>query len=247
MRALVISDLHSNEPALTAVLRRVQRKRLDRIFCLGDVVGYGAQPNQVLDMLRGLRHRRTFIRGNHDRVVLGSDDGGTFNEVARQAALWTRSHLSRANASFLRSFIVGPIVVDGVTLCHGSPFDEDEYLVNIRDAGQALSRTAATWITLFGHTHLPTVFELDEQGGLSGTIIRSGATVRLNRSSRYLINPGSVGQPRDRNPEASAAILDTGKGTLQILRVPYPRERAQRAIEAAGLPKILATRLDYGS
>lgn len=247
MKALIISDLHANEPALKAVLRRVQRKRIDRVFCLGDVVGYGAQPNQVLDILRGIRQKPVFIRGNHDRVVLGTDDGGTFNDVARQAALWTREHLSRINAAFLRKFVLGPVQIEDVTLCHGSPFDEDEYLVNLRDAARALGRSGASWITLFGHTHLPTVFEVDSTGTVSGTILRSSTTVRLDRGSRYLINPGSVGQPRDRNPEAAAALLDTDRATLQILRVPYEREKAQRAIVAAGLPKVLATRLDHGS
>lgn len=248
MKLLVISDLHSNEDAVRAVFQRVRRRRFDRIVCLGDVVGYGAEPNQVLDRLRRLPAPVDFVRGNHDRVVNGDDDGSAFNEVARVAAFWTRDKLSRVNRHFLSRFRVGPFTVhEDVTLCHGSPADEDQYLVTLPDADEMLRREGATWISLFGHTHLPTVFELRPDGEVTGCIYRNETSVRLDRKSRYLINPGSVGQPRDRNPDASFAIVDTGKGRVQFLRVPYDRPKTQRAILAAGLPKVLAQRLDHGA
>lgn len=248
MKLLVISDLHSNEDALRAVMQRVRRRRFSRIVCLGDVVGYGAEPNQVLDRLRTLSTPRDFVRGNHDRVVLGVDDGTSFNDVARYAAFWTRDKLSRVNRHFLGQFRVGPYTIDpDITVCHGSPADEDQYLVNLSDAEEMLRRADATWISLFGHTHLPTVFELGADGQVTGCIYRHETKVKLKRTSRYLINPGSVGQPRDRNPDAAFAILDTARQTLHFLRVAYDRGKTQRAILSAGLPKVLAQRLDHGA
>lgn len=243
----MISDLHANDEALKSVLRRVRRKRIDRVICLGDVVGYGAQPNQVLDRLRRLRRARTFIRGNHDRVAAGVDDGERFNDVAREAALWTRGKLSGVNASFIRSFEVGPVIEGDLTMCHGSPDDEDQYLVNVSDAAAVLSRPQASWITLFGHTHLPSVFEQDPSGATSGTLVRGQAKVSLDRNCHYLINPGSVGQPRDRNSEASFALLDTDAATVRFIRVEYDIQETQRAIRQAGLPEVLAMRLEHGS
>lgn len=248
MKLLILSDIHANEAALAAVLKRVRRHRYSLVVCLGDVVGYGAEPNQVLDRLRKLRARRVFVRGNHDRVIAGLDDGASFNEVARRSAFWTRDHLSRVNRNFVRSFRPGPFALDSeVTVCHGSPEDEDQYLVTLPDAERMLRRPDSTWVALFGHTHLPTVFELDDTGSVSGSIFRSESTVKLSRTSRYLINPGSVGQPRDRNPQAAFAVLDTEAATVRFFRVDYDREKTKRAILSAGLPPVLAHRLDHGS
>jgi predicted phosphodiesterase len=247
MRTLVISDLHSNFDALRAVLNRVRRKRFDQVFCLGDFVGYGGQPNQVLDRMRTLREEKLFVRGNHDRVAGGFDSGEAFNHAARSAALWTRDHLSPVNRSFLRGLPVGPIVErTGVMVCHGSPVDEDHYLFGEGDAYEILNHYSAP-VIFFGHTHLPAVFRLSADGDISAKIYRSEATVQLHREDKYLINPGSVGQPRDRNPAAACLIFDRQKYTVQFIRVPYDISRAQAAILRAGLPRVLADRLAVGS
>lgn len=246
MRALVVSDLHSNIDALRAVMTRVRRKKFDTVICLGDFVGYGAQPNPVLDTMRSIRARKVFIRGNHDRVCSGISGADGFNHAARTSALWTREHLSPQNRHFLRNLVVGPVLHRGVMLCHGSPYDEDEYVFNVHHAAQVLAMFDAP-IILFGHTHLPAVFGMDAERNVRGFAVRQEVTVRLEEGKRYLINPGSVGQPRDRIPDASLLILDTTRRTVQFLRVPYPLERAQAAIRKAGLPEVLAARLQYGT
>ena len=246
MRALVVSDLHSNAEALRAVLNRVRRKKFDTVICLGDFVGYGAQPNQVLDTMRMLRGRKIYIRGNHDRVASGLDDANGFNHAAKTAALWTRDHLSAPNRRFLRDLTVGPTLAGGVLLCHGSPYDEDEYVFNVHHAAQVLALYEAPFI-LFGHTHLPAVFSIDPDRCVKGFAVRSDATVRLEPNERYLINPGSVGQPRDRNPFASCILFDSEKRSAQFLRVEYDIDKAQASILKAGLPDVLAQRLRYGT
>jgi predicted phosphodiesterase len=246
VRALVVSDLHSNAEALRAVLGRVRRKKFDRIVCLGDFVGYGAQPNQVLDLMRTVKGRKLYIRGNHDRVAAGLEDGEGFNDVAKEAAFWTREHLSAPNRRFLKNLPLGPLDRDGMLLCHGSPHDEDEYVFNEWNALRIFEDTTVP-IILYGHTHLPVMFSIDGSGEIDGASVRDDATFRLDRGKRYLINPGSVGQPRDRNPKASFAIVDTDRMTAQFVRVAYDMKKTQSAILKAGLPPILARRLAYGT
>ncbi len=247
MRALVVSDLHSNAEALRAVMTRVRRKKFDHIICLGDFVGYGAQPNQVLDSMRTFRGaKKIYIRGNHDRVAAGLDDAEGFNAAAKHAAIWTREHLSPPNRRFLRDLPLGPVLRDGVQLCHGSPHDEDEYVFNGHHAAAVFNSSDARFI-LYGHTHMPVIFALDENGYVEGAAIRGDATLRLSPGYRYLINPGSVGQPRDRNPESSFAIFDSKAYTVQFFRVEYDVKKTQASIKAAGLPRILADRLAIGT
>lgn len=246
MRALVVSDLHSNSEALRAVLSRVRRKKFDRIICLGDFVGYGAHPNQVLDLMRTFGTPKHYIRGNHDRVAAGLDDGTGFNHAAKVAAIWTRDHLSRPNRDFLRKLPVGPVETGDVLLCHGSPFDEDEYVFHEGHAAQVFASCDQPFI-LYGHTHLPVVFSRDEYGRVRGLAIRADATLHLERDMRHIINPGSVGQPRDRNPHSAFAIFDSERYTVQFFRVPYEVQKTQTAILRAGLPRVLADRLAYGT
>lgn len=246
MRALVVSDLHANAAALRAVFKRVRRKSFQEIICLGDFVGYGAEPNQVLDAMRTVRPKKFYIRGNHDRVAAGLDDGRTFNAPAREAAFWTRDHLSGPNRKFVERLTVGPVDHGGVLLCHGSPYDEDEYVFTESHAGQILESFDSRLI-LYGHTHLPVIFSVDTEGFVSGTLVRGEGKFHLDPDRRYLINPGSVGQPRDRNPDASCAIVDTERMTVQFLRVPYDVKKTQETILRAGLPRILADRLALGT
>jgi predicted phosphodiesterase len=247
MKTLIISDLHSNEPALRAVLRHSARKGTSRILCMGDFVGYGAQPNQVLDEVRALRGRKVYIRGNHDRVAIGADEGLGFNDAAKAAALWTRERLSRANLAFLSKLPLGPVVVDEqILMCHGSPFDEDEYLFSEYDAFNVFNAHPQRLI-FFGHTHLPSFFIMRDDGAVSGWLIREPMSFKLEAGGRYLINPGSVGQPRDRNPLAAYAIYDDVRQTVQFHRVGYEIWMAQQSILEAGLPRILADRLSVGA
>ena len=246
MKTLIVSDLHSNAPALRAVFARVRRKKIGQIVCLGDFVGYGAEPNQVLDKMRTFRATKLYIRGNHDRVASGLEDGETFNSTARDAALWTRDRLSAPNKTFLRNLPVGPVAYKGVVLCHGSPFDEDEYVFTEHHAAMVLSHFQAP-LVFYGHTHLPAIFSVDAAGQVSGRLVKGSNTFKLDPARRYLINPGSVGQPRDRNPLSSFAMFDSKKMTVRFFRVEYDIESAQAAILKAGLPEVLATRLTYGT
>ncbi len=246
VRALVVSDLHSNAEALRAVMSRVRRKKYDEVICLGDFVGYGAQPNQVLDTMRTLRGTKLYIRGNHDRVAAGVEEGAAFNPPAREAALWTRGHLSAPNRRFLRTLPMGPLQYNGVLLCHGSPYDEDEYVFTEYHAAQILALFDAP-VILYGHTHLPVIFSIDRGFRIGGTAVRGEGTFKLEPEHRYLINPGSVGQPRDRNPQASFAIFDSDKRTVQFFRVAYDYAKTQAAILKAGLPRVLAERLSSGT
>jgi len=246
VRALVLSDLHSNAAALRAVMQHVRRKRFSEVICLGDFVGYGAQPNQVLDTMRNLHAKKLYIRGNHDRVAAGVEEGYGFNQAAKSAALWTREHLSAPNRRFLNELLLGPVRHDGVILCHGSPNDEDEYVFHEGHAAAIFAMHDAP-VIFYGHTHLPVIFSVDQDGEVRGMRAQPGEVIHLDRHTRYLVNPGSVGQPRDRNPESSFALYDSDKMTVQFQRVRYDYRKTQQAILRAGLPHILADRLATGT
>jgi len=251
MRYLLLSDLHSNDEALSAVLSRVKRKKFDRVVCLGDFVGYAADPNKVLDRFRTLPRTTISIRGNHDKVVSGVDAGDMFNPPALYAARWTAERLSTENLEFLRRLPLGPLVVDGrFVACHGSPLDEDAYIFSDFDASmnfvQMHRLSPEMDLCFFGHSHIPSVFTL-EPGGIRVEAVRgSRARLKLEPGRRYLINPGSVGQPRDRNPKASYAIFDAAERVVYFDRVAYDVESARRKIQRAGLPSMLGDRLVVG-
>jgi len=246
VRSLVVSDLHSNAEALRAVVNRVRRKKFQRVICLGDFVGYGAQPNQVLDTMRTWKATKLYIRGNHDRVVAGNESAEQFNNAAKVAALWTRDHLSAPNRRFLEKLPLGPIQEDGVLVCHGAPHDEDEYVFHDGHAQQIFDGTDAR-VIFFGHTHLPVIFAMDRHHRVFGGVVTGETIIRLDHEHRYLINPGSVGQPRDRNPASSFAMFDAARMTVQFFRAPYDVTKTQSSIIKAGLPPILAQRLEYGT
>lgn len=247
MRYLILSDIHSNLAAFTAVLNATRRKRWDRVVCLGDVVGYAAEVNQTVDRLRELKP--VAIRGNHDKVcsgVEGEDRLAKFSRLARTAAEWTAERLTRANRSYLARLPQGPRDVDGAfTIAHGSPVDEDAYLFSDVDALRVF-RNATFDICFFGHTHFPSVFAWDGET-IEMTIARPPAMrMHLAPGRRYLVNPGSVGQPRDRCPLASFATYDSSTRILSIQRVRYDVDAARESILAAGLPSPLADRLAVG-
>lgn len=245
MRYLVLSDIHANLEALEAVLAAAPAGAYDRVLVLGDLVGYGADPNAVVERVRGL-DPLAVIRGNHDKAACGLDDGTSFNQIARFAAAWTGDNLTPANRQYLRDLPAGPAIIDErIEICHGAPFDEDHYIFDANDARHALD-TSRRPLCLFGHTHLPVVF-FDEGGQLGGAVPDAAThPVALRDGVKFLINVGSVGQPRDGDPRAGYAMYDSTGPGLVLHRVPYPVEIAQRKIVAAGLPHTLANRLAIG-
>ncbi len=245
MRYLVISDLHANWEALDAVLRDAAG-RYDQTICCGDLVGYGADPNPVVEWVRD--HCQLTVRGNHDRACTGMDDLEWFNPVAKTAALWTQEELTPKNAQWIRELPKGPVAIDGFQLVHGAPFDEDEYVMAAPEASQAFGYLEAR-LAFFGHTHV--------QGGFIWnhsrveTIPRTSSrsdrqTMEVDPECAYLVNPGSVGQPRDGDPRAAFCLYDSGSSMVTYVRTVYDTVEAQRKIRAAGLPDVLADRLAVG-
>jgi len=245
MRYLVLSDIHANWEALTAVLE-VARGRYDEIVCCGDFIGYGPDPNQVLEWARG--HVSAAVRGNHDRACLTLEGLDDFNPVARLSALWTHEVLSRENAKYIAALPLGPMSCAGFSIAHGSPRDEDEYLIEEWEAAAA-APFATERVTFIGHTHL--------QGGFRGLLgdgpgverifaDDNGGRMRVEEEFGYLINPGSVGQPRDREPNAAYLIYTPEKDLIEFSRVAYDVTATQTKIRSAGLPKLLAERLTFG-
>jgi predicted phosphodiesterase len=250
MRALILSDIHGNLEALNAVLEAAAP--FDVLWNLGDVVGYGASPNEVIDLIRPTAQLN--VRGNHDRVCCGLTSALGFNPVARAAATWTHDELTPENLAWLRAVPQGPLQPDqpaGVTLAHGSPLNEDQYILSMRDAWAPLQQMQ-TAITFIGHTHLQGGFtqkEHDWHELRPQYQTRNEAdswTIPIPPGTRQLINPGSVGQPRDNDWRAAFAIYDTDAAEIVYHRVPYDLTAAQGRILMAGLPERLAARLREG-
>jgi diadenosine tetraphosphatase ApaH/serine/threonine PP2A family protein phosphatase len=250
MRALIVSDIHANLHALEAVLAAAPS--FDQLWNLGDVVGYGARPNEVIEILRAMATIN--VRGNHDRVSSGISSSLGFNPVASAAAAWTRSELKPDNREWLRETPMGPIRASARAMCaHGSPLHEDQYIASMRDAWTPLQKME-TEITFFGHTHVQGGFsqhaeQWEEDRPLyresrSEAIVSSTLSVPVG--SRHLINPGSVGQPRDGDWRAAFAIYNDDVEQVIFLRTPYDVAAAQAAIRKAKLPERLAARLSSG-
>jgi diadenosine tetraphosphatase ApaH/serine/threonine PP2A family protein phosphatase len=246
MRYLVISDIHANLEAYESVMAEAKPLGYDRVLVLGDLVGYGADPNAIVEKIRDLAPF-AIIRGNHDKVGSGVESPEGFNAVARNAIRWTYDALSPANRQWLADLPAGPTSVDDlIEICHGTPFDEDAYVFDDLDALRAL-HTARRPLCLFGHTHVQVGHYLSrEQFGLSTAEDQRPLTIPIVDQNRYLINPGSVGQPRDGDPRAGFAIVDGEKREATIYRVAYPIAAAQARILAEGLPEVLAQRLALG-
>jgi predicted phosphodiesterase len=246
MRLLILSDIHANVDAMDAVMAATPRETWDRVLVLGDLVGYGAEPNAVIERVLAL-DPLLVIRGNHDKAACGLTDGSDFNHIARSAARWTYDSLTPEHRAYLERLPAGPMTIDDtLEICHGAPFDEDHYIFDIPDASRALD-AAARPLCLFGHTHVPVVFQRDGKSdtGLIPPDVEE-VDVDIKPGLRYLINPGSIGQPRNGDPRAAFALYDGDRGILTLRRVEYPVEAAQRRIFAAGLPASLAHRLALG-
>ena len=245
MRYLIVSDLHANLEALTAVLGN-SAGSYDSALCCGDLVGYGADPNPVCDWVRA--NCSVVVRGNHDRASTGQDDLEWFNPVARSAAVWTLENLSRENADFILALPRGPVTVDSFQLFHGSPYDEDEYVIAAGEAGEAFGYLESR-VGFFGHTHVQGGFIWNQSRveTILRTPARSGSqAISIDPACAYMINPGSSGQPRDGDARAAYAIYDTNAAEVTYYRVTYDVAGAQKKIHAAGLPAILADRLAVG-
>jgi predicted phosphodiesterase len=254
MRALILSDIHGNLEALEAVLSAAEGT-YDELWNLGDMVGYGASPNQVIDLIRPISN--VVVRGNHDRVCCGLTSPNGFNPVARAAALWTHSELTPENLQWLREVPKGPVQpsFQEAVCVHGSPLDEDQYILTMRDAWAPLQQSPAP-LTFFGHTHVQGGFsqldhnwnDLRPQYGTtaSNRNDRVQWTLPLEPNTRHLINPGSVGQPRDHDWRAAYALFDSEAATITFHRVPYDILTAQGRILLAQLPERLASRLREG-
>ncbi|MCC7123714.1 MAG: metallophosphoesterase family protein [Acidobacteria bacterium] len=246
MRYLVISDIHANLEAYDTVMDAARPLGWDRVVLLGDLVGYGADPNLVIERVRALAPH-ALIRGNHDKVGAGIESADSFNTVARSAIKWTHDTLTPENRAWLASLPAGPRVIDDVfEVCHGTPYDEDAYVFDDLDALRSL-HAAKRPLCLFGHTHVQVAYSLTRnQFAVETTTPARPFELALAEGSRYLVNPGSVGQPRDGDPRAGFAIVDAQANTVTIFRVPYPVAEAQARIIAEGLPEILAERLGVG-
>jgi predicted phosphodiesterase len=245
-RYLIISDIHSNQEALEAVLRTVTRRAYDGVLCMGDLVGYGGSPNPVVTRIRKMKGLMA-VRGNHDKVCGGLEDGKNFNAAARQAAQWTNKRLRPENKAFLQGLPRGPReVAPGLWIAHGSIPDEDAYLFSDFDAYQVFENSPFE-VCFFGHTHFPMVFQHTAAGIEIIPVKQDLVELALAPGARYLINPGSVGQPRDRNPKAAFAEYFAETRRLVIRRVPYDVEGAAGRIRKAGLPENLANRLAIGA
>jgi diadenosine tetraphosphatase ApaH/serine/threonine PP2A family protein phosphatase len=244
VRYLILSDIHANLEALEAVLGAA-RSTWDRALVLGDLVGYGADPNEVIERVLAL-NPAAVIRGNHDKAACGVDDASAFNHLARRAAEWTYETLTDEHREWLRDLPAGPAIIDDLLeICHGAPFDEDAYIFDGRDAARAFD-TSTRQVCLFGHTHLPVIF-LHSETRFEGTVPEGEEfPLPIEPDVRYLVNPGSVGQPRDGDPRAAFAIFDEDNHSLLLRRVEYAVATAQQKITAAGLPSSLANRLGLG-
>ncbi|MBP6715838.1 MAG: metallophosphoesterase family protein [Acidobacteria bacterium] len=257
MRYLVLSDIHGNLQALEAVLTDARAIGYDHVLVLGDLVGYGADPDAVVDATFGLEPL-AMVRGNHDRVAAAISSASDFHDQARAAIEWTRRALTPDNTRRLHDLPEGPIdVAAGMMICHGAPFDEDHYIFDAQDAWRALNFAPRAgeppMLCLYGHTHVPAAFAATSRGvevllpDQDATDPSRATWIPWDRTRGLLVNVGAVGQPRDGDPRAAYGIVDTLQRRIVFRRVEYDIKTAQERIRAAGLPDRLASRLDRGA
>jgi predicted phosphodiesterase len=254
LRYLILSDIHGNREALDAVLKDARGKYDCAISC-GDLCDYGPDSNYVIDWAR--TNLAAVIRGNHDRVCAGLDTLDQFTDLAQASAIWTMEHLTPANRNYIRELPQGPRMVDdALVLVHGSPRDEDEYVTNIKEVSDVFSFLAVNAESgvnalpfFFGHTHMQGLY-LRAEGrtrGISPPLTpMPEVRVGLEKGAAWLINPGSVGQPRDGDPRAAYAIFNSKTREVALRRAPYNHLATERKIVAAGLPLKLGIRLAFG-
>ncbi len=242
MRICLISDVHSNLVALETVLAALPA--YDQLWCLGDTIGYGPRPNECLALMR--EHTNQVLTGNHDLASLGTVSLADFNALARQANLWNNRQLLPELRAYLMARPATVTVEPDTTLAHASPRDPIwEYILDIGTALDNLDHFA-TAICFVGHSHVPLVFAMHAQGRVEFGHARAGHVVQIQRGSRYIFNPGSVGQPRDGDPRAAYVVWDTDAGTLRFERIAYDVAVTQEQMREAGLPNLLIERLQHG-
>lgn len=242
MRVLIISDIHANLTAFETVLDHA-KGQWDYVWCLGDVVGYGPDPNECVDLLKTLPH--LCLAGNHDWAALGRLDVRTFNPDARKAVQWTQDTLTRENTAYLEALPVA-FVIGEYTLVHASPREPVwEYILEPLVAALNFPHFETPYC-LVGHTHQPVVYELVSDSGDTEAIPPLYGQPRHLNGHRQIINPGSVGQPRDANPDAAYAILDLDANIFEHRRIPYDIHAVQDRMRKADMPERLITRLEHG-
>jgi len=246
VRYLILSDIHANQTALDAALEAA-KGRWEKVVCLGDLVGYGPDPNQVTERVREIS--TLTIRGNHDKAVAGLTDFEEFNPIARAAVLWTREQLQSENLEYLKKLPRGPVQAHGFSMIHGSVHDEDEY-VFAPELALAGLHDAPSQVVFFGHTHIQGGYTLrGEEIGVLHFRPTAGspfARLTIEDGTTYLLNPGSIGQPRDGDPRAAFAIANLDEQLVEFWRVPYDIEAVQTRMTRAGLPEPLVLRLSFG-
>lgn len=245
MRFLILSDIHANVEALEAVMADANGS-YDQIVCCGDLVGYNPDPAAIVEWTEA--HCTSVIRGNHDKVVAGIEDLEWFNPAAQASARWTQAQLSSTQLAYLHNLPQGPRAVDGFDIVHGAPFDEDEYVVSTESAADSFASLRGE-LAFFGHSHLQGGYFQKRRHVGHLDHVRAGEpelTIVLEHDTLYLVNPGSVGQPRDGDPRAAYAVYDTECRWLQFRRVTYDIELTAAKIRKAGLPDVLGMRLFRG-
>lgn len=242
MRYGIISDVHSNIEALQTVLDELDVLRFDELICLGDIVGYGPSPNECCDTLQ--IRRCTSIAGNHDEAAAKDWGIDYFSPLAREALEWNKAALTQNHLKFLQG-LPRERRFDGFDIVHGAPVYHFDYILDVIDAQAAFERTDAA-LTFVGHSHIAEVYFQDSAGRTYQQRLLHGGRIEISPEYRYIVNPGSVGQPRDRNPQASFAVFDASEGFVDVRRVTYDVRRVQDRIEAAHLPSQLGDRLAIG-
>ncbi len=240
MKTALLSDVHANLEALEAVLKVLDERGASRILCLGDVVGYGGSPNECLNLIR--ERSQLVLLGNHDSAASGGAEVARFNPNAKAAALWTAKVLTTQNRDHLRGLALSRHL-EPYFYVHASPAAprDWEYIFDKFDA-EPQFQFFTEHACFIGHTHQPAIFERSA----SGCVSLPPTKLRFDAVHRYIVNVGSVGQPRDRDPRACFVLLNEPEGSIEFVRVPYDIEAAQAKILAAGLPPVLAARLATG-
>ncbi len=241
MKIALLSDVHSNLEALTAVCDSIDRMGCDKVFFLGDSVGYGADPNKCLDIICALSDK--VLAGNHDWAAIDKATANTFNKFARNAIVWTEKKLTRASKEMLTGMPLTHVFQD-CFLVHATPTNPEDwdYITSPKQARHQFDAFTER-LCFIGHSHTPAVYIQDSKGSIS---ITNKNEILLRKGQRYIINNGSVGQPRDGNPKASYGIYNTIARSYNRIRVKYNIQGAQEKISAAGLPEHLAARLELG-
>lgn len=241
MKYAIISDIHGNLEALESALLEIEKTQVDSILCLGDIVGYGPNPNECVAKIKEISD--VCLAGNHDYAPLGRLDLAYFNPWAKDAINWTAERLSPDSKQFLTELPL-KMEVDGFTIVHATPATPDEwnYITTIGDAVRNFTEFKGQ-ICFIGHSHVPMVVSVDENDEYR--LIKKSA-FNIEKGMRYIINVGSIGQPRDLNPKASFGIYDNESKTYELKRVDYDLSQTQSKIRESGLPEFLAERLESG-